>query len=139
MSGWALACLAVMAVALVAMAAGQLVLAVTAARTARQTIDTLQEFRREIRPLADKINKIADDAAKITSSAVVQAERVDQLVTMAAARIDETLTVVQDTVLGPLRQGTALFAGVRAALEFFRGGSDRRRSGRDEDDALFIG
>ena len=56
-------------------------------------------------------------------------------------RIDETVTVVQDVVIGPVRQGAALMAGLRAAIEVFRGRSERRRRGRDEDDAdsLFIG
>ena len=62
---------------------------------------------------------------------------------MTARRVDETLTTVQKTVFGPLRQGAALMAGIRAALGVFRPDSARghRRRGRlrDEDDALFIG
>ena len=141
MNGWALACLAVMAVALLAMAIGQIVLAVVAARIARQTAETVQEVRRDLRPILEKAQKIANDASRVTEIALLQAERVDQMVESTALRIDETLTSVHNAVTGPLRQGSAVIAGVRAALEVFRSVSDRRaRShGREDDDALFIG
>jgi predicted transcriptional regulator len=138
LNGWVLACLAVMAVSLLAMAAGQVVLAVMAARTARQTMDTLQEFRRDFKPIVEKAQKIADDAARATAIAVVQAERINEVTEMTARKIDETLSVVQDAVSGPLRQGAAVIAGLRAALEVFRSAGERRTA-RDEDDALFIG
>src|SRR5205823_11848076 len=69
--GWLIACLATMAVALVAMAIGQLVLALTAARVARQTTDTVQEFRRELRPVIEKVQKIVDDASRTSAIALV--------------------------------------------------------------------
>jgi hypothetical protein len=132
-----------MAIALVAMAIGQVVLALTAARMARQAADTVQEFRRDLRPVLDKVRQIADDASKTTAIALVQAERIDQMMESTTRRIDETVTVVQGLVTGPVRQGAALMAGLRAAIEVFRGGSERHRRGRgrgrDEDDALFIG
>jgi hypothetical protein len=138
--GWILACLAVMAVALVAMAVGQLVLAVNAARIARQATDAIQEFRRELRPVTEKVRKIAEDASKATSLTLVQAERVDQILETTARRVDETLALVQETVTRPLRNGTALVAGIRAAVEVFRAAGDRRRRRvREEEDALFIG
>jgi biopolymer transport protein ExbB/TolQ len=138
LDGWVLVCLAVMAVSLLAMAGGQIVLAVMAARTARQTIDTLQEFRRDIRPIVEKAQKIADDASRATAIAREQAERINQITERTAQKIDETLSTVQDAVGGPLRQGAAVIAGLRAALEVFRAVSDRRAA-KDEDDALFIG
>ena len=57
-------------------------------------------------------------------------------------RVNETLGSVQDAILGPLRQGTALWAGVRAALAFFASRQERSGRGRpgdDEDESLFIG
>ena len=139
MNGWILACLGVMAAALVAMAIGQVVLAVTAARAARQAVGLVQEFRRELGPVMQKINRIADDASRASALAAVQVERVDQIMETTARRIDEILTIVQDSIIGPLRQGTALVAGLRAALEVFRSATERRRPPREDDDALFIG
>jgi hypothetical protein len=144
-NGWVLACLATMAVALVAMAVGQVLLALTAARMARQAAEGVQEFRRDLQPMLEKVRRIADDASKTSAIALVQAERIDLLVESTARRIDETVTVVQESIIGPVRQGAALMAGLRAAIEVFRGGSGPTGRGpgpgpgRDEDDALFIG
>lgn len=137
--GWLLACLAVMAVALVAMAVGQVVLALTAAKVARQATDSLQQFQRDLRPIIDKVQKITDDASKTTTLVAAQVERIDHMIESSARRVDETLGVVQDFVSGPLRQGSAVVAGVKAAVEIFRSVSERRARGREEDDALFIG
>jgi hypothetical protein len=130
-----------MAIALVAMAIGQVVLALTAARMARQASETVQEFRRDLHPVLDRVRQIADDASKTSAIARVQAERIDQLVESTARRIDETVTIVQESIVGPVRQGAALMAGLRAAIEVFQRGSGRHRParGREEDDALFIG
>jgi predicted transcriptional regulator len=130
-----------MAVALVAMAVGQVVLALTAARMARHAAETVKDFRRDLTPVLEKVRQIADDASKTSAIAVVQAERIDQLMESTARRIDETVTVVQDSIIAPVRQGAALIAGLRAAIEVFRGAAERHHSPspRDEDDALFIG
>jgi methyl-accepting chemotaxis protein len=138
--GWLLACLAVMAVALVAMAIGQVVLALTAARMARQANDTIQQFQRDVRPILDKVQKIADDAQRTSGLVAVQVERFDQMMESSSKRLDETLKSVQEIVSGPMRQGAAVVAAIRAAVELFRGVTEQRRSrGREDDDALFIG
>ncbi len=139
MNGWLIACLATMAIALVAMAIGQIMLTLLVARMARQAADTVQEFRRDLRPVLEKVRQIADDASRTTAIALVQAERIDQLMDSTARRIDETVTVVQESIIGPVRHATALLAGLRAAIEIFRSGSDRHRHSRDDEDALFIG
>ena len=137
--GWILACLAVMAVALVAMAVGQLVLALTAARMARQASVTITQFQRDLRPIIDKVQKIADDASRTTALVGLQVERIDKMIDSTTRRVDDTLGVVQDAVSGPLRQGAAVIAGFRAALEVFRSISSRPSAAREDDDALFIG
>jgi len=140
-NGWALICLAVMAVALVAMAIGQVVLALAAARVARQTTDTVQEVRRDLRPILEKAQKIANDASRTTELALLQAQRIDQILESTAHRVDETLTNIQQAVSGPLRQGSAVVAGIRAAMEVLRSVSERRARPpvHEEDDALFVG
>ena len=56
-------------------------------------------------------------------------------------RADRAFTSVQRAIGTPQREATALVAGVRAAVGALRGARQarRRRSGFDEDDALFIG
>jgi ABC-type transport system involved in cytochrome bd biosynthesis fused ATPase/permease subunit len=140
-NGWVLACLTIMAIALVAMAVGQLILAITAARMARQAAESAHQFRRELGPVLEKVRQIADDASKTSAIAVIQAQRIDQLMESTARRIDETVTIVQNSIITPVRHGAAVIAGLRAALEVFKGAADRHRAAhsRDEDDALFIG
>lgn len=139
MTEWEVIFLGVMALALVAMAAAQMIMAREVAKVARQAAEATQEFRRELRPLVDKLHKITDDASKVTSLALVQAERVDQFMATTAQRIDEAVSVVQDAVVQPIRHGAAVLAGVRAALAIFGRGASAGRRGHDEEDALFIG
>ena len=138
-TGWALASLIVMAVALVAMAAGQVILAISMARVSRQTLEAVRDFQRELRPTIDRLGKVAEDASRVSALAVVQAERVDQLVQSTAHKIESTTTAVHNIVTGPLQQGAAIVAGIRAAVELFRAMSERRQSSKDGDEALFVG
>jgi len=134
--------LGVMAGALVVMALGQLVLAIMGARMARQATDAMQEVRRDLRPILERAQKIANDAARTSDIARSQAERIDQIIALTAQRIDETLTNVQAAVSGPLRQGSAVVAGIRAAMEVLRNVSERRGTARareEDEDALFVG
>lgn len=141
MNGWAVVSLVVMAVALVTMAIGQLVLAIAAARVARQAGDIAQEIRREIRPIIEKAHKVADDASRTTGIALAQAQRVSQIMDATGKQLEQTIAGLQDAVVGPVRQGTAVLAGLRAAFEIFRSAPRHRRAGREDysEDALFIG
>ena len=128
---WELVFLGIMAVALVGMAAAQVILAREATKMVRRASETLSEFRRELQPLIGKLHQATEDAGRAALIARQQAER-----------IDETVKLIQDVVVRPIRQGSALLAGVRAAIAVFRAVSpprSRARSTRDEEDALFIG
>ena len=95
-----------------------------------------------MKPLAESINTIARDAARISSLATGQVERIDRLVTDLTTRLEQTATTVQDAILKPLRDGAAIMSGVKAAIEVFRELTHRsggRRARADDDDALFIG
>jgi hypothetical protein len=138
-NGWVLACLAAMALALVTMAIAQAALALQIARVARQALETTRDLRRDMAPLVDKLHKVADDASQASALLVVQVERVDQMLGSAAVRVDETLTVVQDAIVTPIRNISAIVAGLRAAFSMFRGGSGAPRYAREDEEALFIG
>jgi uncharacterized protein YoxC len=136
---WQLVWLGTMASALVVMAIVQVALVVVAIRLSRQATNTVEEVRREIRPLLEKATKMTDDAMRATALALAQVERIDELMGRTVERIDDVFSIVHDTVVRPLRQGTALVAGLRAALAFFRSRQGKSRRGRDDEDALFIG
>lgn len=132
--------LAVMAGALVVMAIVQVVTLLVIAKAGRQAAQAAQQIQREMRPLIEKAHRIADDAAKVTALTLKQVERVDEMITSTSARVDATLDVIETSIIQPIRQGTALMAGLRTVLEVVRAwrGRDRRES-RDDEDGLFIG
>ena len=139
---WELVFLGIMAVALVGMAAAQVILAREATKMVRRASDTLSEFRRELQPIIGKLHQATDDAGRAALIARQQAERIDLVMGSTLERIDETVKLIQDVVVRPIRQGSALLAGVRAAIAVFRAVSpprSRPRSTRDEEDAMFIG
>jgi hypothetical protein len=131
--------LAIIAIAVGLMAIMQVAIALVAWRLSQQVTATTNEIRRELRPLIAKVNDIADDAARATSLARLQVERVDSLLASTSERVDETLSLVQGAIVGPVRQGAALFTAIRAAFAAFRQGAPRSRQGRDEEEAWFVG
>ena len=139
MTDWPVVWTATIAVAVVVMAIVQIVILLLAARMARQTSDTIQQIRQDLRPIVEKANRISDDAARATALAAAQVERIDGMLDSTARRLDETLGAVQGAVVGPARQGAAFVAAMRAAIAVFRSIGDRHRSDRDEEEALFVG
>jgi hypothetical protein len=139
--------LGVIAVSVLAMAIGQVAAVVLAARAMRRTGETLGRLEETIRPIVANVQQISTDAARATAIATAQVERAERLMDDVTRRVDETMTAVQDTILGPARTGMAIFQGLRDAFgSFFDRGprSSRPRAhgpspAAAEDDASFIG
>jgi uncharacterized protein YoxC len=130
----------VMAIALVVMAIVQVTVLVVLVRVAKRAAEATQQMQREVRPLLEKAHRIADDAARVTALTLRQVERVDEIITATSARVDATLGVIETSIIQPIRQGTALMAGVRTVLDIVRSWRERnRRDSREDDDGLFIG
>lgn len=141
MSDSATVFLGVMAVSLAVMAVIQVGLVVAAIRAMRALAGAADELRREVRPLMEKVNRIADDASRMTALATLQVERVDQFIATTTTRVDQTLGVVQGLMSGPVRQSAVVIAALRAAFAAFRDWQQRKASPREaqEDDAWFVG
>ena len=142
MSFWAEVFLGVIALATFTMAAIQVGVIVYGVGVARRLNKLLSQVEREMKPLAESVNTIARDAARISSLAAGQVERVDRLVNELTYRIEQTATTVQDAILKPLREGAAIMSGVKAVIEVFReltGRSSQNPTRKEDEDALFIG
>lgn len=143
MSEWSVVFLGVMAVSLAIMAAVQIGVIIIGIRAAKQMSVAMDALRREIKPLSDKVHRIADEVERTASLAALQVERVDQMMATTASRLDSTLGILQGFAGGPVKQGTAAVAAFRAAWSVFSDwkNRDRRRSRhtREDDDALFVG
>ena len=64
------------------------------------------------------------------------------MIATTSSRLDDTLGVVQGLMSRPVRQGATAVAVFRAAFSMFRewkGRSQRSRTVRDDDEALFVG
>jgi hypothetical protein len=141
-SFWAEAFLGVIALATFTMAAIQVAVIVYGWSVARRVNRLLTQVEHEMKPLAESINTIARDAARISSLAAGQVERVDRLVTDLTVRLEETATTVQNAILRPLRDGAAIMSGVKAAIDVVReltGRTGSNRTRAEDEDALFIG
>jgi hypothetical protein len=91
-SFWAEVFLGVIALATLTMAAIQVGVIVYGVTVARRVDRLLSQVERELKPLADNVNTIARDAARVSALAAGQAERVEWLVNDLTTRIEETAT-----------------------------------------------
>jgi len=141
-SGWTEAFLGVIAFATLATAIVQIGLIVAAGRLARRLDRLAEQVETELKPLFLSLNTIGRDASRAASLAAAQVERADRLFADLAARAEETFATVQATILGPAREGRALFGALKAAFAAMRAMREetRRRQGRgsEDEDALFI-
>jgi hypothetical protein len=136
---WQVVWLGVIGVAVVVMAGVQIGLIVVSLRLARQLSETAEEVRREIRPLVEKIHRVAEDVSKVATLAAVQIERLDHAFSATSTGFDDAASIVRHAMGGPVRKGYAAFLAMRAVMSAFRDRRHRDQVRRDEEDALFVG
>jgi hypothetical protein len=132
--------LGVIAVATLAIAVAQIGVIIAAGLMARRVGRMVDQIEREVRPLFNHLNAIGSDASRAVALATAQVERADKLFNDVAVRIEQTMTVVQESIAKPAREGRAMMGAFRAALHALRElRTGRARQGRgDDEDALFI-
>jgi uncharacterized protein YoxC len=111
--------LAIIALATLTMAVVQVAVLVYAARGMREAGKAVQQAQQALEPIINSARQVSEDAARITSLAAKQVERVDTLV-------DAAVTTLKGAM----------------ALLNLRRGERKRAEGEDldeEDDGLFIG
>lgn len=144
MSTWSLLFLAIIALSTLVMAAIQVGVIIYGARVAKRLETMLGRLENDVKPVLQRVQTISDEAAKMSTLATAQVERVDQLFGDLSRRADQTMALVQEAIVTPAREGAALFGAVRSTLAALRGlktstGRRRPAHGVEEDDALFIG
>ena len=136
--------LGTIALATLVMAVVQVGMIVYGVRLVQRVHHLVDEVEKEIKPALIRVNEISGDMNRATSLAVAQLERVDELLGQFAGRADNLMTLAQDALVTPVRQGVALLQGMRAVLAALRdvvGGasSGSAESVGDDEEALFIG
>ncbi len=143
MTDWSLVFLGVIAVATLTMAVIQVGVIVYAGRLKWRMDRLADTVEQDLKPLVSRLKEMSGDATRVTSLAVAQAERVDQLFAEFSQRSNHILSLVQNAVVVPAREGMAVLGGLRAGLAALRSLAERRASqpaGTVEDEeALFIG
>ena len=137
--------LGVIAFAVLLMAVIQVAAIVAGIRLARRVDQLATQLEQDVKPLLANLTAVTTEAARTAALAARQVERFDQVFAELTERVDQTLAAAQAFVTGPARQGMAIFAGVSALIDSFRGlrEASRRRQARrpvvDEEESLFIG
>jgi hypothetical protein len=136
---WDSVFLGAIAAATLVMAIVQIGAVVAGARLAKRLEQLADEVHREIRPLVARATEVADEARRAAALAGQQVERVDRLLYDVSQRVTDTAEVLQRTVVGPIREGSAILAGLKAGFEALRGVRSSRSTRVEDEDALFIG
>ena len=130
------------------MAAGQVTAVILALRATRRMGEAFTRLEQSVRPIVSNVQQMSEDAARATAIATAQVARAEQLIDDVSRKIDDTMSMVQRTILAPARNGLAVIEGVKAAFGAFFGGSSSHSGPRrhapgpasvGEDDASFIG
>ena len=133
--------LGVIAAATLFTAIVQIALLLAAAKLLGRLSALTDSVEAQLRPVMAHLDTIGREAARTTSLASAQVERVDALFSDVVTRLEDTVTSVQGVLAGPMREGSALMAGFRAVFSALRDrGAPRRRprARGDDEDALFI-
>lgn len=143
MTEWSTVFLGIIAVAVSVMAAIQVAIVIYGGRLARRVDALATQVEHEIKPLLAHLTTIGEEAARASTLAAAQVERVDRLFADVSLKVEETAHALQSAIVAPAREGMALLSGVRAAFDAMRGmrqaGTPARSAAHDEDDPLFIG
>ena len=137
--------LGVIAFAVLLMALIQVAAIVAGIRLARRVDRLATQLEQDVKPLLANLTAVTTEAARTAALAARQVERFDQVFADLTERVDQTLAAAQSFVIGPARQGIAIFAGVSAVIDSLRGlreASRRRQASRpvvDYEESLFIG
>jgi uncharacterized protein YoxC len=136
--GWTDLFLGVIAAATLAIAIVHIVVLIGAGMVARRVGQLIDQVEGELKPVFGHLQAIARDASRAASVAGAQVERTDRLFADVAQRIEQTVAIVQASVVQPIREGRALVNAFRAGLGVIRDMRSRSRRGAEDEDALFI-
>ncbi|MGQ0732696.1 MAG: hypothetical protein ACT4QD_03460 [Acidobacteriota bacterium] len=140
--------LGVIAVAVVVMAVIQVGVIVAGVYVARRVDRVARDLESSIKPLIGNLTAISADASRTAQLAMAQVERFDRTFADVTGKVEQTVSAAHHFISGPARNGLAILAGLRAALNALHAvrESSRRRAAEGaaavpeaEEESLFIG
>ncbi|HEY6506482.1 MAG TPA: DUF948 domain-containing protein [Vicinamibacterales bacterium] len=121
--------LGVIAVSVLAMAVVQVAIVVGAWRAAKQAGEAARRLEQEIKPMMANLQAMSADLARTSALVTAQVERLDQVTTSVARRVEETTASLQSSILTPIKDAYAFLHGLKSALAAL----GITRPARDED------
>jgi hypothetical protein len=148
MNGWIVVFLGLIALSSLVQAVFLIRLGIEGKKFAAR-IDAMQDrLEREVKPALEQVRRVAQNLGEISDTAVLQARRIDILLSDTIEKIEDTTTTVQRALLrplGPLADIMAFLKGIRRGLDVYRQlrglNSPARPTGRrgsEDDEHLFI-
>ena len=138
--------LGVIAVAVAVMAIVQVGAIVAGLRVARRVEQLAADLEKGVKPMLTNLTLLSAEASRTATIVAGQVERFDRSFSELTHRVDQTITAAQRVIAGPAREGMAVVAGVRAAVNALQGMREvtRRRAAtpsarEEEEESLFIG
>jgi hypothetical protein len=104
---------------------------VTISEISSKTNEILDITRRQL----ERVEDLLEDAS---SRALVQFDRAEMVVDDAMNRAQQTVTIVHEGIMKPIREINGVAAGLRAALQFFFRGARPNPDQVTADDEMFI-
>lgn len=139
MNDWTPLFLGVIAVATAMTAIVQVAVLLAAGRLARRISHLVDRIEVEMKPVFSHLDTIGREAARAAGLAAGQVERADRLFGDLVEGLGGTVATLQSAVVGASREGSALVAGIRAAMNaLWQRRSASSRSRAEDEDALFI-
>jgi len=108
--------LGVIAVSVLAMAVVQVVLVMGAWRAAIKTAQAAKQLEQELKPMLANLHAMSVDLARTSALVTTQVERLDQLTTNVARRVEDTTASLQALVLTPVKDAFAFLHGIKSAV-----------------------
>jgi hypothetical protein len=112
--------LGLIAFGVIVMAAIQVMAVVAALRAARRVGEMAARFEQDVRPIMHNLQKVSEEAARASTQAAAQVDRLDALAAGIARRVEDTAATLQHTILQPARDGLALLDGLKTFIAGFR-------------------
>jgi methyl-accepting chemotaxis protein len=104
-------------------------------KNVRGTSENIASISETIKFQVERVNVVIEET---TDRARIQIARADEMVADAIQKVEATSAVVQENVLAPIREVSAIIRGVQGGLQFF---FTRKRNAVDQvhqDEELFI-
>lgn len=135
------ALLGIIALSVFVMATLQVAAVIIAARAVRRMADAVSRLDADVRPIVSNLQQITSDAARATSLAAAQVERIDRVMGDVSKHVEQTAKAIP-LLIESARDGFTVLGGLKAVVNAFREmrrTKEQKPSSVDEEDALFIG